>query len=70
MKGSIVSEGADVLSEILVLPKPPAKSKSKRKPALTKYTVCITNTEVIEQLKDKESEKVEKEKAKVANRKK
>ena len=62
----VSSEAADVLSSILVLPKAPAKSKSKRKPALTKYTVCITDTEVLEQLKEKEKEKMEIEEAKIA----
>ena len=50
------------------MPEAPVKSKSKRKPALTKYTVCITDTEVLAELKEKEREKLEKEQEKITKR--
>ncbi len=46
------------MSEILVLPKPDQeKKKRKRKPALTSKGLCITDNEVLEQLKAEASEK-------------
>ena len=70
VKGSIASDDFSeaVLSGILMLPKAPAKSESKRKPALTNYTVCITNTDVLVELKEEERGKLKKEEEKVAKR--
>ena len=70
VKGSIASDDFSeaVLSGILMLPKAPAKSESKRKPALTKYTVCITDTDVLVELKEEERGKLKKEEEKVAKR--
>ena len=51
--------------QLLVMPEAPVKP---RKPSLTKYTVCITDTEVLAELKEKEREKLEKEQEKIAKR--
>ena len=54
------SSSFDAVKELLVLPKP--KSKSQRKQgnnALNSRTVCITDPEILEQLKAKEAEKVD-----------
>ena len=61
------STSSDVLSEILVLPAPPVP-KRKRKPAINKKAVCITDTCVLEELKDNEKRK-EKEKELLAKKK-
>ena len=52
------------MSEVLVLPEPKEKPASKRKPALTKKTVCLTEDDVLENLRKKESEKKEAEEEK------
>ena len=54
----------DVLSEVLVLPEPQAKPTRKRKTALAKRTVCITDDDVFESMRLKEIEKKEAEHAK------
>jgi len=60
---SAVASGhsSQILSEILVFPEPQMKSKSKRKPALSSKTVCVTNDEVLERLKAQEAEKCDAE---------
>ncbi len=56
------SDGAtcssDILSEILVLPQPQAP-KRKRKTAMNSKAVCITDGEVLQELKEKEQKKIE-----------
>lgn len=52
-----VSDSADVLSDILVLPKP--KPSQKKRAAENSKTACLTDSPVLEQLKRKEKEKVE-----------
>ena len=52
----------DALSEILALPRPVPRNKSKRKPALNAKAVCITEDNVLKDLKKKEAEKAEAEK--------
>ena len=44
------------MSTLLLMPEAPVKPKGKQKPALTKYTVCFTDTEVLAELKEKERE--------------
>jgi len=51
------TDSSDILSEVLVLPEPKEKPASKRKPALTKKTLCLTEDDVLENLRKKESEK-------------
>ena len=58
----------DALSEILALPHPVPRNKSKRKPALNAKAVCITKDNVLKDLKKKEAEKAEAEKEKEAKR--
>ena len=58
----------DALSEILALPRPVPRNKSKRKPALNAKAVCITEDNVLKHLKKKEAEKAEAEKEKEAKR--
>ena len=58
----------DALSEILALPCPVPRTKSKRKPALNAKAVCVTDDTVLEGLKRKEVEKAEAEKEKEAKR--
>ena len=58
----------DALSEILALPRPVPRNKSKRKPALNAKAVCITEDNVLKDLKKKEAEKAEAEKEKEAKR--
>ena len=60
-----VSSPSDTLSEILVLPQPQARASTrKRKPAINKKTVCITDDDVLEELRVKETEKKEAEEKK------
>ena len=57
--GAHSSNPVDVLSEVLVLPKPTkSRSKQKRKPALNSKAVCITDEEVLTNLQAKQSEKI------------
>ena len=49
------SVSSDVLSEVLVLPKPKEK-KSRRKGGVNAKTICITDDGVLEELKSKEQE--------------
>ena len=65
---STKSSSADVLAEVLSLPHPPERAKSKRKPALNSKAVCITEDEILEELKKKEYEKTELEKEKEAKK--
>lgn len=58
----------DALSEILALPRPVPRTKSKCKPALNAKAVCITDDTVLEGLKRKEVKKAEAEKEKEAKR--
>ena len=48
------TDSSDIFSEVLVLPEPKEKPASKRKPALTKKTVCLTEDDVLENLRKKE----------------
>ena len=55
--------------EILVYPKPQEKKAvSRRKPAVNKAAVCITNNHVLDKLKEEEKEKVEAEKKRTAKK--
>ena len=58
----------DALSEILVLPHPVPRNKSKCNPTLNDKAVCITKDNVLKDLKKKEAEKAEAEKEKEAKR--
>ena len=58
----------DALSEILALPRPELRTKSKRKPSLSTKAICVTDGTVLEGLKRKEVEKAEAEKEKEAKR--
>lgn len=62
----------DAVKELLVLPKPKSKSQKKRgKNALNSKTVCITDPEILEELKAKEAEKAdeaEKKRVRIAER--
>ena len=61
------SDYSAVLSEVLVLPKSKeAAKKRKRKEALNKNTVCITDIEVLEEIKSQEAAKVAEQQAKEA----
>ena len=55
---------AGVLADVLVLPHPTAGARKKCKPALNSKAVCITEDEVLEELKKKENEKAQIEKEK------
>ena len=57
------SGSSDVLREMLVLPQPKERSQ-KRKKALNSKAVCITNSEVLEELKAQEAAKLEEEQKK------
>ena len=52
------SKSVDVLGEMLVLPQPKPSTR-KRKKALNRKTICITDTEVLEEMKAREAEKLE-----------
>ena len=56
------------LSEILVLPKPLAQKKKGRKPAVNAKASCITDTEVLDDLKQQKNEKEAKEQEKIMKR--
>ena len=62
------TSSADVLADVLILARPAARAKSKRKLALNSKAVCITEDEVLEELKMKEREKAEEEKEKEAKK--
>ena len=63
------SDSSAVLSEVLVLPKPKETvKKRKRKEALNKSAVCITDIEVLEKIKSQEAAKVAEQQAKEARR--
>lgn len=49
------------LSQLLVLPEPQNTTRQIRKPALNSKTVCITEIEVLDELKAQEVEKAEAE---------
>ena len=51
----------DVLSDILVLPKPKEKSGWKRKAGINQKTVCLTDDDVFDGLRAKDKEKKENE---------
>ena len=60
---SVSVSSSEVLSEVLVLPASKAP-KRKRKAALNRNAVCITDTEVLKEMKAKEAEKLEAEQEK------
>ena len=63
------SNTSDVLSEILVLPKPKtASSRRQRRKGLNSKAVCITEDEVLQKLKAEKEEKIENEKKKAAKK--
>ena len=49
----------DILSDILVLPKPKDKSGRKRKAGINQKTVCLTDDEVFDGLKAEDQKKKE-----------
>ena len=61
---------SSVLYELLLLPNPMISNRKKkpRKPALNKKAVCITDSEILEQLKQVETKKVEAELEREARR--
>ena len=52
------------LDELLALPEPKKKAKTKRKPAVNSKAVCISDEEVLEEIKAAESKKLEVEREK------
>ena len=56
------------LSDILVLPKPVSRKSSKSKPSINSKAQIITDDAIVEELKEKEREKVEKEAMKNARK--
>ena len=60
------SKSLDDLSQLLVLPEPRKTTRRRRKPALNSKTVCITDIEVLDELKVQELEKAEAEAVKKA----
>lgn len=67
-KASDSSKISGSLSEVLIYPAPQKKKSSKRKPALNKNAVCITDVEVLEELKGKKTEKAEAEQVKAVKK--
>ena len=67
------SESSKILDELLVYPAPDAKTKKKRKEAINSKVVVITDTEILDKLKqekaDKEAKEAEKEQKKNRNEK-
>ena len=59
----------DVLSDILVLPKPKEKSGRKRKAGINQKTVCLTDDDVFDGLKAKDKEKKDNELKKLERKK-
>ena len=59
----------DVLSDILVLPKPKQKSGRKRKAGINQKTVCLTDDDVFDGLKAKDKEKKDNELKKLERKK-
>ena len=56
-----LSSSLDVISVMLVLPKPTESSKKGRKQAVHKTTVCITEEDILCNLKQKEAGRLDKE---------
>lgn len=52
---------SDLMSEVLLLPKPKPR-KGRRRAALNSKAVCITDSDVLQELKDKQTRKAEAEK--------
>lgn len=61
---SLRSTSEEVLDELLVLPQAEVRSKHKSKSSINKRAICITELEVLKELKDKEAAKLEKEQEK------
>ena len=61
------SGASDVLSEVLVLPHPESP-KRKKKTAINNRAVCITESGVLQELKEKESKKAEEKELKEAKK--
>ena len=57
------SPSKDLLSEVFVLPDP--KKKTRKKKGLNQQAVCITDLDVLNDLKSKEEEKAETERQKL-----
>ena len=66
--GKLKLPSGDALSEILALPCPVPRTKSKSKAAFNAKAVCITDDSVLEDLKRKEVEKAEAKKEKEVKR--
>ena len=56
-EASASTSNASVLDELLSLPKPPEKKQRQRKAAINHMVVCITDDEVLRQLKVTEAYK-------------
>ena len=63
------SENSKILDELLVYPAPDAKTKKKRKEAINSKTVVITDTEILDKLKQEKADKEAKEAEKEQKRK-
>ena len=63
------SESRKILGELLVYPAPDAKTKKKRKEAINSNTVVITDTEILDKLKQEKADKEAKEAEKEQKRK-
>lgn len=57
------TDSSKVLSDVLVLPEPKSSNKKRKEPSRAK---CLTNDSVLEEMKAKEKEKIEKEEEKKA----
>lgn len=61
------SGASSILDELLVLPHPEAPKKRK-KPAINSKAVCITDSEVLQELKEKEKKKLEEKELMIAKK--
>ena len=65
---SDVAGKSDVLSDILVFPKPKERPQRKGRKAVNHKAICITEEEVLEQFKNEQKEKMGKEAKKAENK--
>ena len=56
-----IPSSLDVISKMLLLPQPPERSKKGRKQAVNKTTVCITEEDILCNLKQKKADRLDKE---------
>ena len=63
------SSTGQALSDILVLPKAPLKQKKKQKEGINSHVVCLTDDEVLDEMKNKETEREKKEQERIEKQK-